>query len=409
MKQAKQTHVGRNDPCPCASGKKFKKCCADSPQADTVPSTSIDEMMEWHVQHAVNAFIAGNLLEAEKICMEVLRDNPFHAHALYLLGLIGFQHNQPDAAIMLIQKAIKQNDQDPEYFYNLATIFKSLKRYDEAIAANENAIKLDPNYQLAQSGMGQIYFAMHDFKRAKPYFEKALELNPADEKTQYFFSVIEGNNLETAPKSYVAQLFDEYADRFEAHLQGVLHYQTPEKLAALVAPFVKKQGIPHENFDLLDIGCGTGLGVDALIQEGIGGKFVGVDLSSAMIEKAKAKGMYREYHVADIAEYMRASKKPVHAIIATDVFVYVGNLEAIFKESSRLLKSGGLFAFSVEKDDKKPPYQLQKGVGRYTHARSYLEELASSHGFTALAIETSTIREDNHKEIEGYLVVLEKC
>jgi uncharacterized protein YecA (UPF0149 family) len=22
-------HVGRNDPCPCGSGKKFKKCCLD--------------------------------------------------------------------------------------------------------------------------------------------------------------------------------------------------------------------------------------------------------------------------------------------------------------------------------------------------------------------------------------------
>jgi len=22
-------HIGRNDPCPCGSGKKFKKCCYD--------------------------------------------------------------------------------------------------------------------------------------------------------------------------------------------------------------------------------------------------------------------------------------------------------------------------------------------------------------------------------------------
>lgn len=26
--------VGRNAPCPCGSGKKFKKCCADLPAAD---------------------------------------------------------------------------------------------------------------------------------------------------------------------------------------------------------------------------------------------------------------------------------------------------------------------------------------------------------------------------------------
>ncbi len=26
--------VGRNDPCPCGSGKKFKRCCETSKQAD---------------------------------------------------------------------------------------------------------------------------------------------------------------------------------------------------------------------------------------------------------------------------------------------------------------------------------------------------------------------------------------
>jgi uncharacterized protein len=25
--QAKSTKIGRNEPCPCGSGKKFKKCC----------------------------------------------------------------------------------------------------------------------------------------------------------------------------------------------------------------------------------------------------------------------------------------------------------------------------------------------------------------------------------------------
>lgn len=27
--QIKRKKVGRNDPCPCGSGKKFKKCCLD--------------------------------------------------------------------------------------------------------------------------------------------------------------------------------------------------------------------------------------------------------------------------------------------------------------------------------------------------------------------------------------------
>ena len=32
--------VGRNDPCPCGSGKKFKKCCIDRP---TGPAVEIEK------------------------------------------------------------------------------------------------------------------------------------------------------------------------------------------------------------------------------------------------------------------------------------------------------------------------------------------------------------------------------
>jgi preprotein translocase subunit SecA len=31
----KSDKVGRNEPCPCGSGKKYKKCCGASPQAAT--------------------------------------------------------------------------------------------------------------------------------------------------------------------------------------------------------------------------------------------------------------------------------------------------------------------------------------------------------------------------------------
>lgn len=49
---AKKT--GRNDPCPCGSGKKFKKCCSDKQKVGTVehvgPSTW-DYVSRWVVNH----------------------------------------------------------------------------------------------------------------------------------------------------------------------------------------------------------------------------------------------------------------------------------------------------------------------------------------------------------------------
>lgn len=37
--------VGRNDPCPCGSGKKFKKCCLDSQRLDE-PSSGLSQIMQ---------------------------------------------------------------------------------------------------------------------------------------------------------------------------------------------------------------------------------------------------------------------------------------------------------------------------------------------------------------------------
>ena len=33
----RHAHVGRNDPCPCGSGKKFKKCCLKKGSATNSP------------------------------------------------------------------------------------------------------------------------------------------------------------------------------------------------------------------------------------------------------------------------------------------------------------------------------------------------------------------------------------
>jgi hypothetical protein len=43
-------NVGRNDPCPCGSGKKFKKCCIDKQRLEpqtTLAADDLDAMVEW--------------------------------------------------------------------------------------------------------------------------------------------------------------------------------------------------------------------------------------------------------------------------------------------------------------------------------------------------------------------------
>jgi len=42
----RKTKVGRNDPCPCGSGKKYKHCCLNKPVGTIKPSSAIGTLDE---------------------------------------------------------------------------------------------------------------------------------------------------------------------------------------------------------------------------------------------------------------------------------------------------------------------------------------------------------------------------
>lgn len=87
--------VGRNDPCPCGSGKKYKKCCLGkdqrppSPQASTAisPFEALAQARKEYFEEgwdkldeisngAVDAIHAKRFDEAEQLCKELLQRYP---------------------------------------------------------------------------------------------------------------------------------------------------------------------------------------------------------------------------------------------------------------------------------------------------------------------------------------------
>lgn len=43
-KPVQSVKIGRNDPCPCGSGRKYKKCCLNKPKSDSLPVKKRDEL-----------------------------------------------------------------------------------------------------------------------------------------------------------------------------------------------------------------------------------------------------------------------------------------------------------------------------------------------------------------------------
>jgi len=153
---------------------------------------------------------------------------------------------------------------------------------------------------------------------------------------------------------------------------------------------------------ILDLGCGTGL--SGAVFHALATDLVGIDLSPKMIERARTRGIYQQLMVGNVVSATAGLDRCFDLILAADVFVYLGDLAAVFAVARETLLAGGWFAFSVELGDG-DAYRLQ-GAGRYAHAPAYIHTLAAQHGFVILAEQPTVLRKDYGHDIKGVLWVL---
>jgi protein O-GlcNAc transferase len=112
--------------------------------------------IEQAMQLAVRNHQAGKLAQAEEIYRRVLAQQPNHADALHMLGVIAHQMGRLDAAIELIQQAIRLRSDSPDAHYNLGNALGESSRFDEAIFAFRRAIQLRPGYAEAYNNLGNL-------------------------------------------------------------------------------------------------------------------------------------------------------------------------------------------------------------------------------------------------------------
>jgi len=235
-------------------------------------------------------------------------------------------------------------------------------------------------------------------EEAVAWLKDVLGCMPTSEQFRYRAASFGAQDvLAASPKVYVQSLFDGYAPRFERHLLGVLQYNTPQKLYRQFS-----EHLSRANLDCLDLGCGTGLGVEAY-RASIRSA-VGVDLSEKMLEKARAKGLYADLVCADIVDYLETCPHRFDLVLCCDVLVYVGALELLFAGVRKVLRPGGVFAFSTEVADT-DRFELKKSL-RYGHSRDYIEQLAAENGLQIAALQRDVIRQEHGEGLEGYLVHL---
>jgi len=230
--------------------------------------------------------------------------------------------------------------------------------------------------------------------------KKRLELRPESAAAKYLLSALVGEpGVDRSPPDYIVENFDAFAEQFDAKLVGVLGYDVPEQLCAVI----RERTPPDKLYDALDAGCGTGLCGPLLRPMAL--HLTGVDLSAKMLELAARRGAYDALVREELTVFLGRAAARFDLVVAADVLIYFGDLSAFFALAANALRPGGLLAFSTEllKGD---GYRILS-TGRFAHAPRYVESTAAPYFVREVLTET-TLRLDTSVRVAGNLFVFRR-
>lgn len=373
----------------------------------------------WH-QLALAYRQAGDLAQVRKSLNKALEIDPNLARAWYALATLDFEAGNFDIAAGLYKKAIKSKPDYPAAHRALARALECAGRQSEATAAYAHAVQASrtnarsplaaspassdaaqlinsilsrPSQAQAPTAPSTLSTAISDLEH-KLTSRRAVEFHHALAANASIFSPAQ------IPAGPLANLFDRYAETFDNHLRNQLHYGVPELIAEALAALRFEDDPP---LDIFDLGCGTGL--CGVLLRPFAKSLAGVDLSAAMIEKAKARGVYDRLGVGDLVATLNDNPGAFDLLTAADVFIYLGDLTPVLQAASKALRPGGRLAFTVEAGTG-DRYHLHQKTLRYTHSEPYLHHIAKIHGLTEDLFAPVTLRVENDQPVAGYLLIL---
>ncbi|HVK92364.1 MAG TPA: methyltransferase [Mycoplana sp.] len=283
--------------------------------------------------------------------------------------------------------------------------------YSDAAELMEQALEITPGWAAGWFRFAEYAEKSGQKEAAAAGLAKVLSLAPADPfGAGLKLAVLGASGVPSAPPSrYVEQLFDDYAQRFDAALVGRLDYSVPEKLAALIC-----EHVPSTKFSYVtDLGCGTGLFGERIRDRAT--FLEGFDLSAKMLAKAREKRVYDRLAQAHLSlsaaacGVFDAGLPPARATLATaaDVLMYLGELAPVFAIAAELVAPGGYFGFSVEDAGADDDYVLRPSL-RYAHGEAYVRRRADAAGFDIHHARQTVIRKDAGEPVQGRLLLAQR-
>lgn len=138
------------------------------------------------IQEINQQFRKGDLSGALDRANRYLAKNPKDAQARFLKGLILADQGKTNDAIAMFRGLTEDFPELPEPYNNLAVLYASQGKYEDARNALESAIRTHPSYATAHENLGDIYAKM-----ASLAYDKALALDNKNTAAQTKLALIQ--------------------------------------------------------------------------------------------------------------------------------------------------------------------------------------------------------------------------
>ena len=170
---------GRNDPCPCGSGKKFKKCCQDTFEANLASARAPAKILhptQAEINQIVAIFNTRDYVELEKQAHLLVEMYPDSGFAWKVLGTALW--GQGKEALPALHKATVLLPTDSEAHNNLGLALKNLGQFTEALASYRRALEINPQFSEAHNNLGLVLKYLGKSEEALASYRRAVEINP---------------------------------------------------------------------------------------------------------------------------------------------------------------------------------------------------------------------------------------
>lgn len=325
--------------------------------------------------------------------------DPRHADAWNNLGVLLKVRGQYDDADAAYGRALAANPALAAAWQNRGNVLARVGRLDEAAAAFAHVLTLRPGNTAAYDALGKALYRARRTEQAVRIYQQWLDADPTSSVARHMLAACTGHDVPArASDGYVRNVFDDFASSFDQVLDE-LAYRAPALIAELLARVLPPG---DASLAVADAGCGTGLCAEFLRPRAR--YLAGVDLSTGMLARARARGVYDDLIEAELATWLMTQAETYDLIVSADTLCYFGALDVALAGARHALRPEGRLVFTVEKARAGTVAFDLHPSGRYSHSESGVRAALVGAQLAGESIETVVLRKEGGRDVDGLLV-----